>query len=119
MVIDIGKHFSSIPGPRFRKQGAHSGEEFLDTLLKPQFVRAQQENRSLVIRLDGTQYGYPTSFLEQAFGGLARFFGIEEVQARLVFESTDEPMLEEEIRHYIRCAEEKTPNIFDPERAKN
>jgi len=114
MLIDIPKEFSTIPGPRVRKQGPNSGEDFREKLLKPRFLQAQREDRSLVIRLDGTQYGYPTSFLEEAFGGLAREMGIEEVQARLVFESTREPMLEEEIRHYIRHAEDDKPNIFEP-----
>ena len=46
--------------------------------------------------------GYPTSFLEEAFGGLARIFGKSECRLRLSFISYDEPLLLDEIDEYIR-----------------
>ena len=48
--------------------------------------------------------GYATSFLEAAFGGLAREYPISDVLATLEFKSDDEPYLAEEIRSYIREA---------------
>jgi hypothetical protein len=53
--------------------------------------------------LDDTA-GYATSFLEAAFGGLAREYPIDEVLATLEFTSADEPYLPEEIREYIKEA---------------
>jgi hypothetical protein len=55
------------------------------------------------IDLDGT-YGYATSFLEEAFGGLAREFSVEEVTSRIRFISTEEPELVDRIRSYITAA---------------
>jgi hypothetical protein len=55
---------------------------------------------TITINLDGTE-GYPTSFLEEAFGGLAREFGADLVLGRLQFVSLEEPNLLDEIRGYI------------------
>jgi len=114
MLIDIARDFTTVPGPRYRRQGAYSGEEFREDILKPRFVQAQQAKEQLIIQLDGTKYGYPTSFLEETFGGLAREFGIETVQSGLVFRTTQEPMLEEEIRHYVTHANATDTHVFDP-----
>lgn len=106
--INIAKEFTELPGPRYRKQGPGSGQEFLEDLLKPAFLKAKEANDQVTIQLDGVKYGYPTSFLEEAFGGLAREFEIEEVQRLLRFESGSEPMLDFEIRYYIKHANDTT-----------
>jgi hypothetical protein len=51
--------------------------------------------------LDGTA-GYATSFLEAAFGGLAREFGKDTVLDCLKFKSDEEPYLIDEIKGYIK-----------------
>ncbi len=104
ITINIANEFTPLPGPRHRDQGPGSGQEFLETHLKPRFRKAQATGQILTIQLDGVRYGYPTSFLEEAFGGLAREFGIEDVLRTLSFESHTEPMLGKEIRHYIEHA---------------
>jgi uncharacterized protein DUF4325 len=103
LEINIAKEFTDTPGPRYRHQGDHSGEQFLAQLLYPRFVTARESKSVLRINLDGA-VGYPTSFLEEAFGGLAREFGSDEVLRTLEFTCTDEPYLEEQIRRYIRKA---------------
>ena len=100
MIINICKDFSDTPGARCRSDGPFSGEEFRETLLKPRFLEATTKNEELIIELDGG-YGYPTSFLEEAFGGLAREFGHIKVKQVLRFISNDEPSLIEEILSYI------------------
>ncbi len=104
--INIARGFTTLPGPRYRDQGPGSGQQFLEEHLKPAFLRARETKEQVTIQLDGVQYGYPTSFLEEAFGGLAREFGIEEVLNLLRFESVAEPMLDFEIRHYIKHAKD-------------
>ena len=104
MKINIAEAFTDLPGPRYRRQGEGSGQEFREDHLVPAFSKAIESGEKLVIQLDGVRYGYPTSFLEEAFGGLAREFGIEEVQDCLLFESGTEPLLDKEIRHYIKYA---------------
>lgn len=109
--INIARDFTTLPGPRYRNQGHGSGEEFLKKHLRPAFEKARETNDTVVIRLDGVKYGYPTSFLEEAFGGLAREFGSEIVLQTLRFESVIEPMLGDEIRHYIERANGKMRDV--------
>jgi hypothetical protein len=108
-AINIAADFSKLPGPRYTEEGEHSGQEFREKLLEPAFLQTEAENNQLEIQLDGVEFGYPTSFLEEAFGGLARLHGIERVQKRLVFVSNDEPLLIRQIERYIRTANETVP----------
>ena len=104
LEINIANDFTRLPGPRYRHQGPGSGQQFLTDHLRPMFESARASNEKVTIKLDGVRYGYPTSFLEEAFGGLAREFGSGEVLKYLRFESVTEPMLGEEIRYYIERA---------------
>lgn len=100
----------SLPGPRYKLQGKGSGEAFREDYLIPAFNKAIENKEILYVDMDGAKYGYPTSFLEEAFGGLARKCGTELVQKTIRIESTGEPMLVKEIMHYIKFAEEeRTP----------
>src|SRR5262245_4123638 len=105
ITISIASEFSDLPGPRYVAEGDHSGEAFREGLLKPKYQEAVRTKAVLRIELDGAKFGYPTSFLEEAFGGLARQFGINEVLAVLDFRSSEEPTLGEEITRYIREAD--------------
>lgn len=104
--IMVSKDFSETPGPRSRDEGEYSGDEFLDSLLEPRFRQALEQKTTLLVDLDGTE-GYATSFLEAAFGGLARKFGSEPVLGNIDLKSNDEPYLIEEIRTYVKEAGEK------------
>ena len=103
MIIVVAKDFSETPGPRVPEEGDFSGMEFLNKLLRPQYEKAVAEKTTLTIDLDGTE-GYATSFLESAFGGLAREFKADEILKVMQFKSDDEPYLIEEITKYIREA---------------
>lgn len=100
MTITISKDFSETPGSRYISEGKYSGEEFRETLLKQSFLEAREKNEKLIINLDGG-YGYPTSFLEEAFGGLARLYGSTVVLDIIEIISEDEPSLVDEIKDYI------------------
>jgi hypothetical protein len=102
-LLSVARDFSETPGPRYKHEGDFSGELFMETLLQPRYERARAARAKLVVDLDGTE-GYATSFLEQAFGGLARVFAQSEVLTTLEFISNDEPYLVDEIRRYIRDA---------------
>lgn len=100
--IKISKIFSETLGGRYIADGPASGEEFRDKHLRPKFESLKKKEK-LLIDFDGT-YGYPTSFLEEAFGGLARILGVEAVLNKLEFKSDEEPSLIEEVIGYIKNA---------------
>ena len=72
VVVRIADEYTTLPGPRYREQGAHSGEQLRDDLLQPRLKEAMRGRRTLIVDLRGTTCGYPIGFLEEAFGGLAR-----------------------------------------------
>jgi hypothetical protein len=102
--ISVSRDFSSAPGFRYRTDGPHSGQQFLEDLLLPRFEAAKQAKSKLFVDLDDVE-GYATSFLEGSFGELARRFGAAEVLATLEFKSDQELLLIEEIQRYIREAQ--------------
>ena len=106
MEIVICRDFSETPNARYRAEGPDSGEEFRESLLEPKYILARNSNQKLIINLDWA-YGYPTSFLEEAFGGLARKYGSAEVADTLEFISEDEPSLIQEINGYIQNCKDR------------
>jgi hypothetical protein len=102
----IAKDFSDTPGPRTREEGDFSGEQFLAEFLLPRYQEALSKGTLLNVDLDGTE-GYATSFLEAAFGELARKYEPTEVLKVIVFKSEDEPYLIEEVTKYITEARKR------------
>lgn len=102
--ISIARDFSKTPGFRYQKEGPYSGEEFRITQLETHFKDGNEE--IIEINLDGVA-GYATSFLEEAFGGLARKYSTDRCLRRLRFISSEEPLLPKEIEGYIRNWEKK------------
>lgn len=103
MRISVAQEFSPTPGPRYREEGDFSGEEFLEKLLKPKYDEAVAAREILEVDLDGAE-GYATSFLEAAFGGLAKMYGVDEVLKNIQLRCEDEPYLVLEIQKYIKEA---------------
>jgi hypothetical protein len=94
--------FSRFPGPRYKKLGPHSGEEFRDNVLKV----ALENNDEVLVDLDDV-FGYGSSFLEEAFGGLVRL-NVSDLKLTFLMEnlkSEDDPSLKEEIIEYIQDAQ--------------
>ena len=102
-TIIIHSDFTDSPGARFISEGPFSGQAFREKFLEPLFINTN-ETESVQILLDGVE-GYATSFLEEAFGGLARKFGKEKVRSRLKFVSVEDPLLVDEILGYINDSE--------------
>lgn len=97
--------FTTFPGPRYKKLGSYSGEEFRDNILIP---RIRKYGRDLVVNLDGVM-GYGSSFLEETFGGAIRA-GIDPDVVLNVAENVicnDEPELKTEIISYVKDQMEK------------
>ncbi len=104
--LNVATEFSRTPGPRLRVEGEDSGEEFLETLLRPRFLMAMESKTKLFVNLDGAA-GYPSSFLEEAFGGLAREFGSAKVEEIIEITCSDEPYLVDQTKRYVRQAKTK------------
>ena len=100
--INISKDFSSTPGARYIDDGPFSGEEFRKSFLEQPF--STDDDDIIEIVLDGTE-GFATSFLEEAFGGLARNHGKTKCLNRLSFVSRDDDLLVKEILGYINAAD--------------
>lgn len=77
--IVIARDFSAFPGGRYIAHGKGSGELFRRDFLVPILDRSEAAK----IQLDGA-VGYPSSFLEEAFGGLVRL-GYSPSQIRRTF----------------------------------
>ena len=95
------KDFSEFPGPRYRRLGKASGEEFREDVLLPKL----NQTSDLIIDLDGVA-GYGSSFLEEVFGGCIRS-NIEANVMRAIVEnlvSKDDPDLIYEIKDYVEDA---------------
>lgn len=97
--INIAQEYTKTPGGRFIKEGQFSGEDFREKILKPRYKEAIEEDTKLRIVLDGG-YGYGSSFLEEAFGGLVRELGkIDSSIMEIV--SEEEPQLIKDVFRYI------------------
>jgi len=104
--LNLATEFTTTPGPRKRSEGKFSGQQFREEILDMRFCEAESADAFLRVNLDGA-VGYPTSFLEEAFGGLARKYGIERVLKRIEITSQNEPYLVQDITRYIREANTK------------
>jgi len=105
ITIDILKDFSATPGARYITDGPYSGEDFRDRFLDGHFADHAADYKIKII-LDGTE-GYATSFLEEAFGGLARKYGKQRCLDRFEFISEEEEFLPREIKDYIEHCNDK------------
>jgi len=97
--IIIKEYFTATPGSRYIKDGPFSGEQFRDEFLEPLFTD-KDDDSPIKIYLDGTE-GYPSSFLDEAFGGLSLKYTKERVINRMTFISEENPILIKEIERYI------------------
>lgn len=99
--IIISTDFTDAPGARYKTDGAKSGEEFYELILKSKYEAALAKKGKLFIDLDNT-WGYASSFISETFGRLAREYGQENVLKNLELKSEDEPLLIDKIKHIIK-----------------
>lgn len=102
ITINIATDYTKTPGGRFISEGEYSGQAFREKVLKPKFLQALENNDQLTVILDGG-YGYATSFLEEAFGGLAREMRNSKIKDIIII-SEEEPQLISKIQQYITDA---------------
>lgn len=117
MEISVVKEYTDKPGARYESQGSNSGEKFRNEILYPKFLESIKNNESLTVNLDGG-YGYGSSFLEEAFGGLVRKLKKEKNDSykrvnEIIIISNDNKTWIEKIKLYIK---EAIDNPIDEER---
>ena len=105
-IINICKDFSDTPGGRYRNEGMFSGEEFRETILLPAYEKIENTSEKLEINFDDC-FGFATSFLEEAFGGLVREHHKMNTLKRFIIISNDDETIPDLIEKYITAAEEE------------
>jgi len=96
--------FSEFPGARYDSLGPNSGEKFRKTVLIPA-IKANENKETITVVLDGA-FGYGSSFLDEAFGGLIRD-GIDENTVLAICDhivSEEDPSLKIEIIQWVKEA---------------
>jgi hypothetical protein len=78
--------FSKVPSGRYPKDGPDNGQFFRQKFLVP----ALRQFERIKVRLDGAA-GFPSSFLDEAFGGLVREEGYsrDDLHNRLIVECNE------------------------------
>lgn len=107
------REFSEFPGPRYESLGPHSGEIFRKTVLLPAIEDSQGE---VSVVLDGV-FGYGSSFLDEAFGGMIRDGVSNEIALKICerLVSEDDPTLLTEITQWVKEAiSERDSKRVDP-----
>lgn len=104
-TINIAQDYTPYLGGRYEEDGDGNGTTFRKKFLVP--VLTDTGSAQIEIVLDGVA-GYPSSFLEEAFGGLVREegFSAEQLLKKLVF-VTQKPGFKRfvmQIEDYIRSA---------------
>ena len=108
-TIRICTDFSDAPGGRYKSEGEHSGQEFREDVLLPKLREAVKEDGVVLIDFDGC-YGFGTSFLEEAFGGIVRESQKKGIMKYLEIKSKEDETIGDLIKKYITDAEGRIPN---------
>ncbi len=96
LTIKVAEFSQTPKGRYYPKDGLYTGDKFRQEYLEPNFSKYDK----IIIDLDDL-YGCPSSFREEAFGGLARIHSESEVMKKLTFICTDEPPLIDDIHNDI------------------
>jgi hypothetical protein len=93
--LSVAKDFSKFPAGRHESDGPYSGEVFRRLLVE------ELRKGPVTVLLDDT-FGYGSSFLEEAFGGLVRACGFTAVDLHknMTIETSD-PSLSKEVWSYV------------------
>lgn len=94
--VKVATRFSRHLGGRYKADGPWSGEAFRDSVLLDGLEQALKTKKPLVINFDGVA-GTPTSFLEEAFGGIFRVrpqWTLAQVKPLLKLEAPNSPFLQ-------------------------
>lgn len=112
MIIKVSEEFTDAPGLRYNtKNFQYSGEQFREEILYPKYMECLAKKEKLIVDLDGG-YGYFSSFLEEAFGGLIRKLrknnlNLKKALKIIEIKSNDNPVLIEKVYNYMKTEIDK------------
>ncbi len=81
------REFTDCPGGRYKSRSEKSGEEFRQSVLEPLLAKYA----AVELDLNGA-FGFPPSFLDEAFGALIRKLGKDTFMKRVKIELSDDDM---------------------------
>lgn len=98
IIYNFAENFTDAPGPRYKRLGDKSGEEFRDDVLKGLLDKYD------IIDIDGSgiKTSFNPSFLSEAFSPLYEKLGETEFFRRIKLFSNDNPKLEEKFRAFSK-----------------
>jgi hypothetical protein len=94
------EEYTEYPGGRFVRLGPFSGEDFRETVLREIF----ETGKKIEIDATGVVTSFSPSFLDEAFGTLAKEYGYERFLETVTLFSTDNPQLTEKMLYYVKRA---------------
>lgn len=97
IYINIAKDYTETPGGRLIKEGEYSGEDFRERILYPKYMEAIKSNDKLTINFDGC-FGYPSSFIDEAFAGLAKKIKNKNILDNIIIISNDDTTIPDVIK---------------------
>jgi len=99
---DFGEKFSSKPGPRYKKLGPYSGEEFRNDVLQDWF----KNDKEIIIDVDNVILAFGPSFLSESFGAIAKEYGKDKFFKVIHFKTNSDKNIRFEIKvkEYIERA---------------
>jgi len=97
---NFSEEYTKYPGGRFERLGPFSGEDFRENVLRDYF------NSGTKIKIDATGIvtSFSPSFLDEAFGQLAREYGLQKFVETVELFSSDNPGLKEKMMYYVERA---------------
>jgi len=97
---DFAKEYSPYPGGRFIRLGEFSGEDFREKILRTVF----KNNQKIIIDASGVKTSFTPSFLDEAFGQMAKEYGIEKFNKTIVLKSDTNEELNNKMIFYVNKA---------------
>jgi len=93
---NFAKEFTKYPGGRYKTLGDFSGEQFREEVLENIF-----KSDDTIIELDtsGVVTSFTPSFLDEAFGEMARRYGVKKFKEKVKFL---DKKLEEKLEEYLQ-----------------
>ena len=103
--FNFAEKFSKTPGPRYRKLGKYSGQEFREDYLKEWFKKGIE----VTIDAKGVVLSFGPSFLSESFGKIAEDVGEEEFYKIIHFKEDSDinKLFKRKVQEHVKRAIEK------------